>query len=417
MSSRLRGPLRMEERMVNKDIKPKSAGLTCEQVHALCVGCGACASIAGRTMSEDGHGFYRPPVEAVNEQCEKYCPVATLPTMYSDSHWGTSVSSYLGWAEDSDVRRDGSSGGVITTCLCYLIDSGLVDAVMQVGPDIEEPLFSEVRFNITPEDVKACSGSRYVSCPALSRIAEAVDSGKRFAAVGKPCDIRALRNLVDSDERYVTAFPYLFSFFCAGLPSKDAARRLDAKLNPERKTVTSFRYRGNGWPGYATEVFSDGSESRMTYDDSWGKVLGRDLEGYCRFCFDGLGEYADISAGDAWHRLPSGKPDFAEHDGRNVIFGRTEKGDRLLRDIRDAGLLHLEEFGDWDYLRGIQARQFERKTTLAANLKVLHLMGRKTLTADLKELRRYSKAFSLKERLVYAKGLLGRIEKGKISVP
>ena len=155
----------------------------------------------------------------------------------------------------------------------------------------------------------------------------------------------------------------------------------------------------------------------MTYDDSWGKVLGRDLEGYCRFCFDGLGEYADISAGDAWHRLPSGKPDFAEHDGRNVIFGRTEKGDRLLRDIRDAGLLHLEEFGDWDYLRGIQARQFERKTTLAANLKVLHLMGRKTLTADLKELRRYSKAFSLKERLVYAKGLLGRIEKGKISVP
>ena len=82
-----------------------------------------------------------------------------------------------------------------------------------------------------------------------------------------------------------------------------------------------------------------------------------------------------------------------------------------------AGLLQLEEFHDWDYLRGIQARQVERKTTLAANLKILRLTGRKTVTADMAELGRYSKAFPLKERLMYAKGLLGRIVKGKISVP
>ncbi|MFR3452509.1 MAG: coenzyme F420 hydrogenase/dehydrogenase beta subunit N-terminal domain-containing protein [Collinsella sp.] len=62
-------------------------------------------------------------------------------------------------------------------CLCYLLDAGLVDAVMQVGPDPNDPLFSEVRFNETAEGVKACSGSRYVSCPALSRISEAVASG------------------------------------------------------------------------------------------------------------------------------------------------------------------------------------------------------------------------------------------------
>lgn len=396
---------------------PKVAGLTPAQARVLCVGCGACASMAGLQMAEDPRGFFRPPAEAVDESCLRYCPVATLPTKYDESPWGETVGSYLGWAVDAKVRRNASSGGVITTCLCYLLDASLVDAVMQVGPNPVDPLFSEVRFSETTDGVKACSGSRYVSCPALSRISEAVSSGKRFAAVGKPCDIRVLRNLVESDRRYAEAFPYLFSFFCAGLPSRNAARRLEEQLNPEGKRLTSFRYRGNGWPGYATEGFVDGSEARMTYDDSWGKVLGRDLEGYCRFCFDGLGEYADVSAGDAWYRLPSGKPDFTEHEGRNVVFGRTKRGDRLLRAMSDAGLLHLEDFHDWDYLRGVQARQFERKATLAANLMVLRLMGRKTVTADVTELGRYSCAFPLKERLLYAKGLFGRIVKGKISVP
>lgn len=400
-----------------KEMAPRAAGLSAAQVRELCVGCGACASIAGLAMAEDGRGFYRPPAEAVDGRCAAYCPVATLPTKYDDNPWGEAASAYLGWAKEVDVRRNGSSGGVITACLCYLLDAGLVDAVMQVGPDPDDPLFSEARFSESCDAVKECSGSRYVSCPALGRVAEAVGTGKRFAAVGKPCDVRALRNLMGADERYAAAFPYLFSFFCAGLPSKEAARRLDEKLNPEGRRLVAFRYRGNGWPGFVTETFVDGGEARMTYDDSWGKVLGRDLEGYCRFCFDGLGEYADVSAGDAWHRLPNGKPDFSEHEGRNVVFGRTEKGAELLRAVQGAGLVHLDDFDDWDYLRGIQARQFERKTTLAANLKVLRLTGHKTVTADVAELGRYSKAFPLKERLMYAKGLLGRIVKGKISVP
>ena len=405
--------------MVNSENRelPKAVELEPAQIRALCLGCGACASMVGLQMIEDSRGFFRPPAEAVDENCARYCPVATLPTKYDENPWGEMLGSYLGWSSDSDVRRNASSGGVITTCLCYLLDAGLVDAVMQVGPDPSDPLFSEVRFNGAMDEVKACSGSRYVSCPALSRISEAVASGKRFAAVGKPCDIRALRNLVDSNQRFADTFPYLFSFFCAGLPSKNAVRRLDGQLNPEGKRLSSFRYRGNGWPGYATESFACGGEASMTYDDSWGKILGRDLEGYCRFCFDGLGEYADVSAGDAWYSLPNGKPDFSEHEGRNIVFGRTEKGQDLLRAMSSAGLLHLEEFHDWDYLRGIQARQFERKTTLAANLKILRLTGHKTVTADVAELGRYSKAFPFKERLMYAKGLLGRIVKGKISVP
>lgn len=400
-----------------KNDLPKTVGLTPKDTCALCVGCGACSSIAGLRMAEDGHGFYRPPVEAIDDKCFSYCPVATLPTKYSENPWGETVGSYLGWAVDAEVRSNASSGGVITACLCYLLEQGFVDAVMQVGPDTRDPLFSEVRFNGTVDEVKGCSGSRYVSCPALSRVSEAVSSGRRFAAVGKPCDIRALRNLVNSDERYAQTFPYLFSFFCAGLPSKNAVRRLDEQLNPEGKRVVAFRYRGNGWPGYAAESFEGGGEARMTYDDSWGKILGRDLEGYCRFCFDGLGEYADVSAGDAWHRLPNGKPDFTEHEGRNVVFGRTEKGGELLRTMAELGLLHLENFDDWEYLCGIQARQFERKTTLATNLWVLRLTGHKTVTANLGELGRYSKAFPLKDRLMYAKGLFGRIVRGKISVP
>lgn len=104
--------------------------------------------------------------------------------------------------------------------------------------------------------------------------------------------------------------PYLFSFFCMGLPSESAQIKLLKKL--ECKECKSLDYRGNGWPGFATAIDKDSKVHQITYDESWGEILGRDLMPVCKFCIDGIGEMADIACGDAWYLTSENTPDFSE---------------------------------------------------------------------------------------------------------
>lgn len=392
--------------------------LNAGQLAGQCVGCGLCASLWQGSMRER-NGFMRPDEDTLQHVVEdpSFCPVMNLPSIYDANVWGRCKAAYLGWSNDASIREDASSGGIITSLLCHLLDTGEVDAVMQVGPSSDDPLFSEPKVSHTSVEIISNCGSRYVSCDGLGRMAELLDTDMRFAVVGRPCEIRAMRLLMESDERFASRVEYLLSFFCMGAPSRNAVRRLDQKLNPAGREVTGLKYRGGGWPGFATETFADGEESRITYDESWGDILGRDLESYCRFCFDGIGEYADVSAGDAWYQNEDGTPDFSEHDGRNVIFARTEHGKKLLDKCVADGCVHLEPFSDWEYLSTIQKSQFERKVMLATRLKVFRLMGKRFRSADISKLGQYSRLESSDRRMHDAVGLAKRIIRGRVHVP
>ena len=155
----------------------------------------------------------------------------------------------------------------------------------------------------------------------------------------------------------------------------------------------------------------------MSYEESWGAVLGRDIEDYCKFCFDGIGEYADISAGDAWRIDGSGNPDFDEGDGRNVIFARSTEGQRVLDEALNEGYITLKQFDDWEYLKRIQKAQYERKTLLSSRMMVLRLLGKKTISADRSKLRKYARLQPLRKRAKSQLGLLRRMLSGRIALP
>ena len=125
-----------------------------------------------------------------------------------------------------------------------------------------------------------------------------------------------------------------------------------------RDRCISLRYRGNGWPGYATVQKIDGKCNKISYNESWSKILGRDVRKSCRFCIDGIGSLADISCGDAWYLLKNNKPDFSEHKGRNIVFSRTRKGETLLNDAVQGGFIHTEEYKELNNLKLIQKYQF-----------------------------------------------------------
>ena len=356
----------------------------------LCAGCGACAGLSpGKiTMEMTPPGFLRPRQTALltaeeDDRIARICPgLGQRVVAGGRTHhalWGPHVEMLTGWATDPDLRFGGASGGGLSALAAYLLDSGTVDAVVQVGADPQHPIANRRTISTTVAGVAAMAGSRYAPSAPLEGLAEHLAehraTGRRFAVIGKPCDVAALRALVQEDAEAAAAFPVILSFFCAGVPSQAGGRAVLAALGVTEAEVASFRYRGNGWPGRATAVLKDGGERSMSYHDSWGGILSKHVQHRCKICADGTGIAADIAFADAWEADEDGYPSFEDRPGVSLIVVRTGLGQRLLAEARASGRVETVPY-DVARLAAIQPGQRERRRALLARLLALRLAGR-----------------------------------------
>lgn len=355
----------------------------------LCAGCGACVALApdALRMEMTPPGYLRPqtkgPVSnAQNEAIARVCPGLGQRVQAGERHndplWGPFEAMYSGWSTDPELRYAGASGGALSGLLAHLIASDVVDAVIETSSDPEVVVANAIIVGDSHDDIRAAAGSRYAPSAPLAdlpeRLAEHRRTGRRFAFVGKPCDVAALRAMQDEDPELTQAIPVALSFFCAGVPSQTGAEAVLSALGVTSDQVRGFRYRGQGWPGRATATLADGSERAMSYHDSWGGILSKHVQHRCKICADGTGIAADIACADAWEADDRGYPLFEEGEGRSLIVTRTDLGRRLLEEAIRAGTLAVQPF-DPKTLVEIQPGQRERRRALLARLSALRLSG------------------------------------------
>ncbi|WP_394764239.1 Coenzyme F420 hydrogenase/dehydrogenase, beta subunit C-terminal domain [Phenylobacterium sp.] len=302
------------------------------------------------------------------------CPgavVAAWPTV-PNRHpvWGPYHSIYAGHAVDSDVRHKGSSGGAVTALAVHALDSGLVDRVVHVTANPKDPAGNLVCCSTNVADVIEGAGSRYVSSSPLADIERVLADGGSAAFIGKPCDVSALRRLALIDPRVDAHIPLMMAFFCAGIPSRRAVERVLAALDVAPEDLATFRYRGNGWPGKATATTCDGRVAQMTYEESWGRYLSKDVQFRCKICPDAVGGVADIACADAWYGGETGYPTFDELDGRSLIVSRTARGEQVL-DAAVAGKAVLIEPLAITEIDLMQPSQAQRKYAVRARMAAL----------------------------------------------
>lgn len=352
----------------------------------LCAGCGGCALVApGKVhMEMTPPGYLRPRqltdlTAQENTQIEQICPglgqTVEAQGRKDDILWGPYERMEMGHAIDADLRFAASSGGGLSAILVYLLESNTVDAVIQTAADDQVPVANTTVISTTRTEVLVAAGSRYAPSAPLADLSEALDSDKRFAFVGKPCDVAALRALEAVDPRVRARIPVMLSFFCAGVPSQTGAEKVLEKLGTTLSETSAFRYRGQGWPGRATATLKDGGSLSMTYHDSWGGVLSAHTQLRCKLCADGTGKAADIVCADAWESDESGYPIFEEKGGTSLIVARTFAGVDVLEAAKAAGRLETENF-DVSTLRAIQPGQLSRRQALVARLAGLRFMAR-----------------------------------------
>lgn len=351
----------------------------------LCTGCGLCASVSGGAIQMEmvAPGYSRPAQRAAIDRAAEAtiaaaCPGAVVAAWADDTnahpYWGPWRRVATGHASDHDVRYEGSSGGAISALLIHAIESGVVDRAVHVAADPNDPTRNILTCSTTRAEIMAGAGSRYTASSPLAQIDEALAAGGSIAFVGKPCDISALRRLAKVDSRVERHVPIALSFFCGGMPSHNGVERILATMGVEREAVTAFRYRGQGWPGTAAATTRDGRVVEMSYADSWGKHLSKEVQFRCKICPDAVGGVADIACADAWYGGESGYPTFEEQDGRSLIISRTIAGDSLVQSALDAKVIEMEPL-DVDEISLMQPSQARRKRLVAARSAALAVTG------------------------------------------
>nr|WP_320119050.1 Coenzyme F420 hydrogenase/dehydrogenase, beta subunit C-terminal domain [uncultured Marinifilum sp.] len=310
----------------------------------LCLGCGICTAIsadenAKMVLHEDGFLYPNITKEIKEDEklIKKICPGYNLISKNEKNNfqklWGECLVVEEGYACDNEVRGNGASGGYISAIAICLLETGKVDAVLHVGGDANNYEANNLKVSKSKLDIIKYSSSRYAPALVFDCIKQIMDdSADVFCFVGKPCDISTLNRFLLVYPQYSGRIYLTISIFCAGMPSFNATKNIISSFNA-KLPVKDLQYRGKGWPGFFTFTDKRNEQFSMTYNDSWGNVLGRKLCFRCKICPDGIGLVADFAIGDSWE-TKDGYPDFEEKEGKSLVICRTEKAVEILDFIK-----------------------------------------------------------------------------------
>lgn len=394
-----------------------------------CIGCGLCAGIS------DGHikmGFTpemreRPIILGqVNEELGKAissaCPGLVVEGLSSkeagsdasnDPVWGYLRESSIAWAGDANIRHKASTGGVLSALAAFLLETGEVDFILHVGPDPEFPARSRWKISTTPMDAADTGGSRYGPAAPLAGIADArlriEDGASKFAFIGKPCDISAIRLLAQREEWLSQSLAYRLTIMCGGASEFGKTASLLTDWGIEENELTELRYRGFGNPGPTTATTKSGKTFSTTYQNLWEDESKWALQHRCKICADAIGMAADLVSFDCW---PGGGPT-GEDEGFNAVITRTPRGSALLKSAIKAGAIIEGDTINRDDIANFQPHQERKRRAVWARLegqRVAVMSSPQARNLGIAELARKN---SLTDNLHQARGTRNRLRCGR----
>ena len=368
----------------------------------LCLGCGLCAALAPDAvhMARGTDGDLRPYATAdfTDEDMQKVsqtCPslrVEGLPSAvgdlapYQDAVWGPYYEMGLGYANQPDIRHQASTAGMLTMLAIALIETKQVDAIMHVKAADAPANFGVATLSRTKEEIICAAGSRYGPTATLVTIQDVLSSDERVAVIAKPCDLNALRNLAHIDPRVTETISFWLTMLCGGFQPDAAFHKFLSEHDVSADGLEQVRYRGYGCPGPTSLIYEDERQVDFHYLDFWGEDESQwSMPLRCKICPDGIGEAADIVAGDAWDGASPDRYESETDLGFNSVILRTKAGVDLYQMASDQAYITHSQDVDKDYMSRVQPHQVVKK--LASHARQAGLAEAGSVSATLVNMR------------------------------
>jgi len=289
---------------------------------------------------------------------------------------------YVGYACDQSVRVACQSGGLVSSLLIYLLQRGDIDGAAVTRWSRSDPLTPETVVARTPEEILEAAGSKYCPVPAAGIARRILASNGRFAFVGTPCQVHAIRKAEAVIAPLGKSIVLHLGLFCLNVMNLHFPSHMLAKIGLHRREVRRLVYRSKEWRGWPCDM-------RVTAKD--GSVY--DLDGHfsrldpraffnpwrCSLCPDKLNEFSDISFGDcriARHYGVDALPMafYDNNPGKSDVIARTALGDGILQQAVADRIITLEPTGWDDILRSTGVS--DKKLGLAGFSALARLTGR-----------------------------------------
>ncbi len=294
-----------------------------------CSACGACVNLCPYIEMVEGRAVIVDDCNLRSGRCYDFCPKTCLDVFALD-RWlfgahkrslsiGSNIAVVKARATDHETRSTAQYGGVVSSLVAFALENGRIDSAVLAGLSSDK---------ITPEpvivkrksEVLRCAGSKYIVCPTISRVPEAVEDTKgKTGLVGTPCQVAAIRKIQEASQDEGNRFGLVLGLFCTWALSPrayDYLRRMARSKGIVRLDIP---------PPPANVLVVETEEERLTapLED-----VKRFIMPACNTCFDMTSEFSDISAGAV-----------EGEEGWDTVIIRTRLGEEVFKQAAEAGVI------------------------------------------------------------------------------
>ncbi len=315
-----------------------------------CTACGMCVGLCPYIKSVRDRVAVIHPCGVEEGACYAVCPrtperpvtsgqagdePAAKSQVVDDPVLGLHLALLYARATSPPVAARGQYGGTVTALVLAALRTGEIDLALLTGPGSAPHYFPRPVLARNREEVLACAGSRYVAVPGLALLndrwrrrgateplAGLSHPGERLGVIGRPCQVRAVRQAQRLQAGPAEPVGLTVGLFCFWALSADFHRFLGARVNLGKVS--------------RIDVPKDGLEVR-TREGRVYRWPVEDVRPYirpaCQACADSTAEAADLAVGST------------EHDpGWNTLIVRTPRGGELVERAAREGQLEVKPY-------------------------------------------------------------------------
>jgi len=232
---------------------------------------------------------------------------------------------FVAYSANHDIRHRGSSGGVISTIIKYLFETGRISTAINLRFAQQDLYKPELVHSFSEYEI---TGSIYHEIGLYRFLKTNLDAiSPPVIVTSLPCQVMSIKNLFERN--HIDA--YFLACTCSGQLSREATYYLMRKLKIKPEDVSSLRYRGNGWPSGVQIKTADRDFFLPNNDSIWFDIFHSQVFTLkcCFHCADTFGLKADVTVADPWLK----KYIQNDKEGSSLVMLHSERGRELMTEM------------------------------------------------------------------------------------